>query len=184
MNNKQKKNKKYTPWPEENLKEKTERAYKYFKHADDHYAQRINFFLVAESMLVISFVTSLTNSSILPEIGLAISIIGLIFTSIWLYTNARLEIRTIYMIKNHLKKDDLYREYLTSTGGWFSKSLLTYTLPISMNLLWIFFICYQLQIKNPFLGAIIIFSFVLLVIIGSLMNKLLPNRITDNDDVT
>lgn len=157
-------------------------AYKYFKHADDHYAQRINFFLVAESMLVISFVTSLTHDSISPEIGLGIGIIGLIYTSIWLYTNARLEVRIDYMIEEHLKKNDLYKKYLTSSGGLFSKVLLTYTLPISMNMLWIFFICYQLQINNPILALILIVFFVIMIIIGSIMDKTLPKYKPSNND--
>ncbi len=168
---------------DEYQKEKAERAYKYFKHADDHYAQRINFFLVAESMLVISFVTSLTQSSITADIGMAIGIIGLIFTSIWLYTNARLEVRTKYMIEEHLMKDDLlYKHYIQSAGGQYSKVFLTYTLPISMNLLWIFFICYQLQIKNPLFGFILFISFILMVVIGEIMDKTLQRYKSSNDN--
>lgn len=137
--------------------EETERAYKYFKHADDHYATRINFFLVAESMLVISFVTIMLHG--FWTIGIAISLVGIIFTCSWLYTNARLEKRFRHMIEKYLRNDPLYKDYYTSAGGKKSTFFLTYMLPISIILLWIFFICTSINI-NP-LAYIFIFAGIL-----------------------
>jgi len=143
------------------------KAYKFHCHADDHYTQRINFFLIAESMLVISFVTSLTNKSIPIGIGQGISVIGLIFTSIWLYTNARLGQRVNYMIETYLKKDKMYYDYINSAGGVFSKALLTYTLPISMNLLWVFFLCHTFGVAPCHYTFA---AFIILVIFSGWMN--------------
>lgn len=144
-------------------KDDFEKAYKFHCHSDGQYSQRINFFLVAESMLVISFVTSLAYPSIPIGVGQGISVIGLIFTSIWLYTNARLWQRIVYSIENYLKKDEIYWNYINSAGGLFSKALLTYALPISMNLLWIDFFCIRSNV-NPWiwlilaLGSMLIFG--------------------------
>jgi len=155
--------------------EEFEKAYKFHLHADNIYHQRFNFFLVAESMLVISYVTSLTKELDLSKIGLGICIIGLIFTLIWLYVNARLEFRVVYMIRNHLKnKDDLYKEYIECVGGAYSRLFLVYTLPISMSVLWVLFICNSIKIE-PSLW--VVSSFILLVIFSGLLNYvILPKR--------
>jgi len=60
------------------------------------------------------------------------------------------------MIKNYLKEDRIYTSYIKSTGGVFSKVLLTYTLPISINILWINFLCYGFRV-NPWIWLIISF---------------------------
>ncbi|UCF12912.1 MAG: hypothetical protein JSW06_01310 [Thermoplasmatales archaeon] len=138
------------------------KAYELHLIADKSYNQRINFFLVAESMLVISYVTTRHH-----EIGEAISIIGLIFTSIWLYTNARSGERALYMIRNYLEGDPIYKDFIKSAGGLYSKSLLTYSIPISLNLLWIYFLCYSIGV-NPWIW--ILESFLIMVIIGIWMN--------------
>ena len=54
-----------------------------YKHADNLYHQRFNFFLVAESMLVVSFATTLLvdqPSTQTNSIRIAITILGMVFT--------------------------------------------------------------------------------------------------------
>jgi len=139
-----------------------EKIYQLHINTDKLYNQRINFFMVAESMLIISYVTTFNRG-----IGEAISIIGLIFTSIWLYSNARSGERTLYMIRNYLEKDPIYKDYIRSIGGQYSKPLLTYSIPISLNLLWIHFLCKAIGI-NPWIW--IIELFLAMVVISIWMN--------------
>ena len=94
------------------------RAWEYHKEADNLYHRRFNFFLVAESMLIVSFTTILTvdDKSLEPfNIAKAIAILGLIFTFSWFYVNARLDTRIYYLKKNYLERgDSIYREYMNS----------------------------------------------------------------------
>ncbi|MBN2570124.1 MAG: hypothetical protein JXB42_11900 [Deltaproteobacteria bacterium] len=89
-----------------------ERAWRYYKHADDLVAGRINFFLVAESMLIVSFVT-LENKIFLQT---CIALLGIFFTFAWFYVNGRLSLRMESLDKNYLRKlDPLYVKYIKST---------------------------------------------------------------------
>jgi hypothetical protein len=143
-----------------------EKIYQLHINTDKLYNQRINFFLVAESMLVISYVTIINKMN---EIGEAISIIGLVFTSIWFYTNARSGERTLYLIRKYLETDDIYEDYIKSIGGAYSKPLLTYSIPISLNLLWIYFLIFAIDKKaNPWIW--ILESFLVMVFISIWMN--------------
>jgi len=125
-------------------KSEVERATKYFQHADDIFHQRFNFFLVAESMLVVSYATVYVWNQEINPVSIAISILGIAFTLGWLYTNARVGERINYTIKNYMKKfDPVYHDYLTkSVRGLSSNIILAYVLPSSTFLLWIFFLLY------------------------------------------
>jgi len=158
-----------------------DRAYKIFSHGDNLYHQRINFFLVAESMLVISYVTSFPEDHFLKGIGQGICMVGLIFTTIWLYTNARLGYRVIYMIQKYLKGDLIYDDYIDSAKGLYSKTLLTYALPVSMNLLWLYFLCLSLSVDPWFC---IIESFLIMIALSIWMDKYhIPKRIFHKDQI-
>ena len=122
-----------------------DKAFKLHCHADTLYHHRIDFFLITEAMLVTAYVTSLSFKDVPVIIGYGISIIGIFLTSIWLGTNARLGERVIYMIRNYLKQDVMYKFYIESVGGWYSKAFLSYGMPLSLNLLWIFFLIHTLN---------------------------------------
>jgi hypothetical protein len=77
---------------------KSEKAWKYYQHADSVIAGRTNFYLVAQSMLIVSFVS--TTSKI---IRLAITILAFVYTLAWQYVNARLSRRRDTLNK-YLKK--------------------------------------------------------------------------------
>lgn len=84
----------------------------------------------------------------------------LIFTTIRLYTYERLGQRVIYMILKHLKNDDLLTEFIESTDGAYSEHFLAYLLPISINILWISFICFSFELKLFSILIIVSISFV------------------------
>ena len=110
-------------------------AWEYYRHADNLNASRVNFFLVAESMLVVSFVTT-------PSFGLRIpiSILGIIFSFAWLYVTARLSKRMKYLLNSYLTKDPIYKKYMESVSCLSSNIILSWILPISTILFWIFLI--------------------------------------------
>ena len=98
-------------------------AFDLTKHVDNLYQQRINFILVAESMLIVSFVTTLLIAIedkklyIFGEsIRIFIAILGMVFTFSWFYVNKRLDWRLVYLTHRFLKKSpsysSLYKEYL------------------------------------------------------------------------
>lgn len=108
-----------------------------YQHADNLYHQRFNFFLVAESMLVVSFATSLLihpDNSILTglskNIRTAISLLGMIFTVSWFYVNKRLDWRLVFLNSEFLKSKNEYKDYLDSVSkysihsGFFMSNLL------------------------------------------------------------
>jgi Ca2+/Na+ antiporter len=73
-------------------------AWEIYKHADNLYHQRFNFFLVAESMLIVSFATLVDRSSThTNSIRIAITILGMVFTFSWFYVNNRIDWRLNYL---------------------------------------------------------------------------------------
>jgi hypothetical protein len=69
----------------------TEWLWDYLKHFETTYSSRINFFLVAESMLMVSYATVIVNANyvILKFIALLISILGILYTYYWFKINKK-----------------------------------------------------------------------------------------------
>ena len=67
---------------------KTKWRWNYQMHAEITFNSRNNFFLVAESMLILSYAT-LISRSCLAFIKGVIVFLGIIFTTAWLYVNLR-----------------------------------------------------------------------------------------------
>jgi len=74
--------------------ESYKRSWERYKYMDNIYHQRCNFFLLAESMLVVSFATTLlvedSNPVITHNINLiriAITVLGMVFTFGWFQVN-------------------------------------------------------------------------------------------------
>ena len=97
--------------------EDTKRAWNYHAAADNLYHQRINYFLVAESMLLFSYVTTFLNTSgfNLNEIRSAIAFVGIIVTFSWYYVSLRLSIRMKKLKYKYLiPNDPVYWDYIES----------------------------------------------------------------------
>lgn len=117
-----------------------ERAWAYLEHASDIHSGRANFFLVAESMLVVAL---FSISSELPKVDiiqLFICILGIVYTIGWFYVNARLTKRMSTLHRFVMKRDPIYEKYLKSTGGISSNIILSYILPLTMLILWVILI--------------------------------------------
>ncbi|MFZ3064742.1 MAG: hypothetical protein WA277_05620 [Nitrospirota bacterium] len=122
--------------------EEMERTWKYYQQADNLHSGRINFFLVAESMLLVSFIAT-TSIFIKTCIG----VLGIVYTSSWLHVNIRL-VNRMAVLKESLKElDEIYKKYLDAVSGIPDKVILTYVLPISTLLLWLIFVIYVICTK-------------------------------------
>ena len=82
-------------------------------HEDDLFSSRINFFVVAQSMLLIAFAI---NSYENPKLTVVLGLTGILFVLIWLYVS----ICQIYFLINRIKgklEEDL-PEYRVRKGFW------------------------------------------------------------------
>ena len=137
-----------------------ERAWKYHESANHLFAQRVNFFLVAESMLVVSFVSVITCNKNLYEINLAIASLGFVITFIWFFINARLSIRIKKLKDDYLNHDVVYQSYMNSVQpNHLGIRSLAYYLPNSIMMFWIFMLIYTILPTRD-----LFFTFLLLVI--------------------
>lgn len=121
-------------------------AWEAYKQADNLYHQRFNFFLVAESMLVVSFATTFSSGCLNTNpVRIAITILGMIFTFSWFYVNNSIGYRMIYLRENYLRRcNPTYRSYLNAEGKLSIPSafFMTYLLPAATFVFW----CYLLYI--------------------------------------
>ena len=82
-------------------------------HEDDLFSTRINFFVVAESMLFIAFAI---NSYDIPKLTIILGLTGILFVLIWLYVS----ICQIYFLINRIKAklEETWPEYRVRKGFW------------------------------------------------------------------
>ena len=117
-------------------------AWRYLSHADDLFASRVHFFLVAESVLFVSFVATMSlgvsADDAAGQLRLVMTALGILCTVSWWYANFRLRTRTNWLREELAKADPVYRSYLDRAkyppaGGW----VLTYLLPAATLGAWI-----------------------------------------------
>jgi len=85
------------------------RIWEYHKCADDLFHKRFSFFLVAESMLVVSYAT-LFDINQAFYVKLAITLLGLIFTYGWYVVNIRLDKKMEFLKQYVTEPNDSYFE--------------------------------------------------------------------------
>ncbi|MCJ7572283.1 MAG: hypothetical protein MUO82_10490 [Candidatus Thermoplasmatota archaeon] len=154
----------------ENKKNKYEwqRVWEYHKHADILFHQRFAFFLVAESMLIISFATLFNQPE--KHVKIAIGILGLIYTYGWYFVNVRLDKKMEFLKKDFLEKyDSLYKDYMNCVRDikrWdiFNDEIF----PIATFLFWIFLL---LQLFIPIEPISILLIMIELLATGFLINR-------------
>lgn len=152
----------------------TKRAWDYHAAAGNLYHQRTNYFLVAESMLLFSYVTTFLNTSEfnLNEIRSVIAFVGIIITFSWYYVSLRLIIRIDKLKHKYLMlSDPVYWDYIESfRHDWKLDPLFSYLPVLVIMLLWLYLFYFSLwQIDT-------IVSLLLLIIhldIAILMNRFL-----------
>ena len=128
---------------------KVKRISEHYKHADNLYHSRFNFFMIAESMFILSFVTSVAavidkDLSLMYFLFFPIIFLGLGFSLAWLYTNARLSERGHYLVKRLMKIDNVFWDYIRSVEGLYAGTFLSFFLPIMFTLFWWYLLGYLL----------------------------------------
>ena len=159
--------------------EDTESAWKYHKAADDVYHNRINSLLVAESMLLFSYVTLFILDGELDVIQRAIALVAIILTFSWFYVNIRHAIR-IDMLKNRylIRNDPVYWDYIkTVRPSTTADFLLSVVLPGSLILLWVYLLCFSFGINTDYFIEFLLPFFILgLIGIRLVLKGFLPAR--------
>ena len=117
-------------------------AWRYLSHADKLFASRVHFFLVAESVLFVSFAATLVSDvtffDAAGHLRLVMTALGIFCTVSWWYANFRLRVRMKWLREELRKADPVYRSYLDRVkyppaSGW----VLTYLLPAATLGAWI-----------------------------------------------
>lgn len=115
-----------------------ERLWQYRTQAENVFYQRINFFLVAESMLLVAYATVLSKENFLFT-AITIITIGILLTVIWLIVNHRQKI-TVDHVRNYIiDKLPEYRSLRQNRPKSFISSwiLMTYLVPLLLIFSWI-----------------------------------------------
>lgn len=121
-----------------------ERAWKYFMNADKILHDRVNYFLVAESMLLVAFFTGQK-----PEFFLRmLPLIGITITLTWYYSNRRTRIRMKYL-RDVAEKNNAeifyYVRYIRISPS--EDFMITTVIPYSILTLWFFLFTYSMGIN-------------------------------------
>lgn len=158
----------------------TERARQYCKSLDTRYQQRNNYILVAESMLLFSFVTTfLTKTEDLNGIRLAIAFVGTIITVSWLFVNIRLmfQIRKL-QISYLLPNDPVFWDYTKKPVHRNPTAVLflTYLLPNLIVLLWIYLFSFSSGFADSFIEKSILLYIPILVVLNLIIQICLPKN--------
>ena len=123
------------------LKAPVEHYWDWLLHEDGLFSSRINFFVVAESMLFIAFAI---NSYDIPKLTIIIGLTGILFVLIWLYVS----ICQTYFLINRIKTklEDMWPEYRIRKGIWLlgePNIWLGIIFPTVLIIVWIFLIIQQ-----------------------------------------
>ncbi len=150
-------------------------AWEIFKTLDKLVHDRINYFLIAESMLLFSFVSSLSydirkNIDIFPEqryLTVVISIVGVLITSIWYFNVRRIRIRMNFLQKI-LEEDKIWKGYTESVkrlapSGQF---MLTSLMPLIILLFWIYILFFSSNYYSMSYVIDILMPIMILILIG------------------
>ena len=121
-----------------------DRAWRYLQNADNISSGRINFFLVAESMLILSFMTLKPDRVYLRLLVIAL---GLIYTLAWFYLLLRLSKRMDMLYTRYLRQlDPVYKEYIEAAPNReLAKVVVYYLLPLSTAAFWLLLIVETLR---------------------------------------
>jgi len=166
-----------------NVTKKIERAWKYDAGADKRIQQRLNYFMVAESMLLLSFVTAYSKD--IREILIAISIAGITITSLWFIPNVRLLIQAHILERYLLSTDPIYCWHIKSVRRQLNTTLLIHNiLPNSLIILWVYLLTFSLIEISVFEFATELLPYCLLILleIRIILKIIIPGN-TKEDEV-
>ena len=112
--------------------------WQYKLHEDSIFYQRLNFFLVAESMILVAFATLLSSAHPKKGVLVTTAILGCVVTLIWGYVGARQRNVVAQIVKEAEQAIPVYERIRRERPKWFSSTwLLTYSVPAVMFLTWV-----------------------------------------------
>lgn len=127
------------------------KVWNYYQHADNLVASRTNFFLVAQSMLVVAYATILAYANMEVKEGYihirsCVILLGILYALIWFYTNTSIYTK-MKVLGEKLKKAPIYGKYEENSLPYWLNSgcLIVYILPISTIMLWDIFLLSEQQ---------------------------------------
>ncbi len=124
----------------------------FLKHSENTFTSRINFFLVAESMLMVSYATVANAVSSEPLIMVVIAALGILFTGAWICVNVR-AFNTMGDVAEKVKATiPLYEEIRDRRIGLMSNVILGFFLPCITLAAWIVLFIFNAYLK-VILGA-------------------------------
>jgi hypothetical protein len=126
--------------PDKQLDGQTREAtmlWQYKLHEDSIFYQRLNFFLVAESMILVAFASLFSSSHPQKSAMVTTGILGCVVTFIWGYVGARQRNVVAQIVKEAEAVIPMYARIRRERPKWFSSTwLLTYSVPSAMLLTW------------------------------------------------
>ena len=151
--------------PNEEMLKKIERAWKYDNAADKRIQQRLNYFMVAESMLLFSYVTSISlEFNYIPKV---IAFTGIIITFLWFIPNLRLLFQAHALERFLLLNDRIYFLHIKSVSRQLNTTLLIHNiLPSSIIILWIYLFSLTFFVLSVYNFLIKLLPYCLLLILG------------------
>jgi hypothetical protein len=137
----------------QDLRDQRNRIWAHSLHQDEQFMQRSNFFLVAESLLVVAYSSILARgltagSSAQPYRLLltarVIGIFGLLLTVIWAYSNNRMRLTSAHVAKRARDVLPEYQQTLEERklpGGRISATwMITFLVPLLAGIMWLMFL--------------------------------------------
>lgn len=106
-------------------------------HEDTQFNQRLNFFLIAEAMLVVAATQVLSSNTATPLLGAGISAVGLGLTGIWVAVNRR-QVKIMRHIQDRAKNalPEFRKHYETRPKGH-STRWLSDGIPVIIAVVWV-----------------------------------------------
>ncbi|MGC1853069.1 MAG: hypothetical protein WA687_11580 [Solirubrobacterales bacterium] len=106
-------------------------------HEDTQFNQRLNFFLIAEAMLVVAATQVLSSNTATPLLGAGISAVGLGLTGIWVGVNRR-QVKIMRHIQDRAKNalPEFRKHYETRPKGH-STRWLSDGIPVIIAVVWV-----------------------------------------------
>lgn len=114
-----------------------ERRWRHLLHEDTVFTNRVNFFLVAESMLFVSYGTII--NALQPNIIVicTIAILGIIFTLAWMFVNGRQKYNLEKLKRKVEEVDPDYKDTRMGRAPGSATLVLAYILPGATLIAWI-----------------------------------------------
>jgi hypothetical protein len=117
----------------------TDRAWQYKLHEEMIFYQRINFFLIAESMLFVAFTTLLGSTANYREFLVVLALLGFLLGLVWLYVGAR-QLYVIDYVSRYCR--ETYAEYAQLKDRRYepvfsSTKMLAYFVPVMVLIVWL-----------------------------------------------